>query len=206
MKPRSSITFHSSLNRSLMSIFKKVFVVLSLMGVFLVPALAHADDYGLSATANASGIAQRYPSDIPTLIGNVIGTALSMIAVIFFILMVYGGFLWMTAHGDSGQVDKAKDTIVAAIIGIIVVLASYAITNFVFSASSGAGATPTANGGASKTYCLDSSLQDPGYVCGESAQACPQGILSFNDPAACIANLCSLTNNQAPACAQQAQQ
>lgn len=120
------------------------------MGILFFPISAAQAQYGLNETAGAAGLANnpRYANDVPTLIGNVIGTALSMIAVIFFILMVYGGFLWMTAHGDSGQVDKAKDTIIAAVIGIIVVLASYAITNFVFSATSGAPAagspTPTA--------------------------------------------------------------
>ena len=39
----------------------------------------------------------------------------------------------MTARGDEGQVDKGKDTIIAAVIGLTIVLASYAITIFVFS-------------------------------------------------------------------------
>lgn len=121
-----------------MSSLKKTTLFLFAFGLIFVPGLAAAQ-YGLNETAGASGLTKGYPSDVPTLIGNVIGTALSMIAVIFFILMVYGGFLWMTAHGDSSQVDKAKDTIIAAIIGIIVVLASYAITNFVFSATGGSG-------------------------------------------------------------------
>lgn len=90
------------------------------------------DPYGLDTTAKQSGLLkQDTPRDVPTIAGNIIGTALSMISVIFFILMVYGGFLWMTAHGDEGQVTKAQDTIVAAVIGIIVILASYAITNYV---------------------------------------------------------------------------
>lgn len=131
-----------------MSLFKKITLLLFTLCILALPVAALADNYGLSATADASGLTKRYPSDVPTLIGNVIGTALSMIAVIFFILMVYGGFLWMTAHGDSGQVDKAKDTIIAAIIGIIVVLASYAITNFVFSATKGAGGAGGGGGGA----------------------------------------------------------
>lgn len=122
---------------------KKLFLLAFCLGFIIFPTVALAQ-YGLNETAGAAGLANNpsYPSDVPTLIGNVIGTALSMIAVIFFILMVYGGFLWMTAHGDSGQVDKARDTIIAAVIGIIVVLASYAITNFVFKAASGAGNAP----------------------------------------------------------------
>lgn len=95
------------------------------------PAAPAADDsYGLADTAKQSGLS-KYGSSVPVLAGSIIGTALSMISVIFFILMVYGGFLWMTAHGDEGTVTKAKETIIGAIIGIIIILASYAITNYV---------------------------------------------------------------------------
>ncbi len=94
--------------------------------------IAQTDPYGLNTTAKQSGLLKNgTPQDVPTIAGNIIGTALSMISVIFFILMVYGGFLWMTAHGDEGQVKKAQDTIIGAVIGIIVILASYAITNYV---------------------------------------------------------------------------
>lgn len=123
-----------------MSTFKKLLFGFFLLGLVFTPlSAALAVDTGLDATAGAAGLGANspYPKDVPTMIGNVIGTALSMIAVIFFVLMVYGGFLWMSAHGDSGQIDKAKDTIIAAIIGIIVVLAAYAITNFVFEAVNG---------------------------------------------------------------------
>lgn len=93
-------------------------------------APAQANDYGLSATAEKAELDQ-YGNSVPEIAGTIIGTALSMISVIFFILMVYGGFLWMTAHGDDGQVSKAQDTITAAVIGIVVILAAYAITTFV---------------------------------------------------------------------------
>lgn len=109
------------------------FTLLFVLGVVFLPFhFVSADQYGLDATARQSGLLKTgAPQDVPTIAGNIIGTALSMISVIFFILMVYGGFLWMTAHGDEGQVKKAQDTIIAAVIGIIVILASYAITKYV---------------------------------------------------------------------------
>jgi len=45
--------------------------------------------------------------------------------------MIYGGFIWMIARGNEGEVTKAKDLIQAAIIGLVVVLAAYAITQFI---------------------------------------------------------------------------
>lgn len=114
---------------------KKITLLTILSCVFLPSALL-AQDYGLRSTAQNAGLTQ-YGDSVPTLVGTVIGSALSIIGVIFFILAVYAGFLWMTARGDSDQVSKAKDTLTAAIIGLIIVLGAYAITNFVFESVSG---------------------------------------------------------------------
>ena len=64
-------------------------------------------------------------------ISVIIKTALSFLGVLFLILMIYGGFLWMTARGNEEQVTKSKNLIIAAVIGLIIVLASYAISSFV---------------------------------------------------------------------------
>lgn len=107
-------------------------LILGSIGIFSF-VYAQSDPYGLRATAEEAGIKpQGQEQDISTLVGNVIGTALSMVAVLFFVLMIYGGILWMTARGDDGQTKKAFDTITAAVIGIAIVLSSYAITTFAF--------------------------------------------------------------------------
>jgi hypothetical protein len=46
--------------------------------------------------------------------------------------MLYAGYNWMTAAGDEQKVEKAKDTITRAIIGIIITVSAYAITYFIF--------------------------------------------------------------------------
>ena len=96
--------------------------------------------YGLDVTAGAAKLPKI--GDLPTIIGNVLGTALSLISVIFFGLMIYGGFMWMTARGNDEQAKKALNTVFSAIIGIIIVMAAYAITTFVFDSIRSAGATP----------------------------------------------------------------
>ena len=75
---------------------------------------------GLSTNDNVEGKA-----------ASIIQTALSLLGVVFFILMVYGGFIWMTARGDETQAKKAKDIIIMATIGMAVVLAAYVLTNFI---------------------------------------------------------------------------
>lgn len=88
-----------------------------------------AEDFGLEATRSAAGLES---GSIPDIIGNMIGVLLSMVGVLFFALMLYGGILWMVARGNQEQEKKALNTITGAIIGIIIVVSSYAITNFVF--------------------------------------------------------------------------
>lgn len=70
-------------------------------------------------------------------VGNIVGAILSFVGVIFLLLMIYGGLMWMTARGNEEQVQKARSTIVAAIIGLVVVMAAYAITSFIGGALAG---------------------------------------------------------------------
>ena len=92
--------------------------------------LAQFTDYVESAGAGAYGSSASVPSsNIFTIIGDLIGVVLSFLGVILLILMIYAGFLWMTARGDSKQVQTAKDILRNAIIGMIIVLASYALTS-----------------------------------------------------------------------------
>ncbi len=64
-------------------------------------------------------------------IGTVINVFLSFLGVFFLLLMIYGGFIWMMSRGNEQEIEKAKNIITNAIIGLIVVLAAYAITAFV---------------------------------------------------------------------------
>ena len=66
-----------------------------------------------------------------TYVGFIINIALSVLGVIFLVLIVYGGYVWMTAGGDEAKVEKSKQTIGRAAIGLIIVLCSLAIANFV---------------------------------------------------------------------------
>lgn len=70
------------------------------------------------------------------IIGQVINVFFSMVGVIFLILMVYAGYLWMMAQGNEEQVTKAKALIRSSIIGLIIAVSAYAITWFIFSAFS----------------------------------------------------------------------
>ena len=103
---------------------------------FLLPSVSAAnlsDAFEEPLEDVGSDIGYREDVDPGSLVGRVIRIALSFLGVVFFILMLYGGFLWMTAAGSDEQVGKAKKLIIAAVTGLIIVLASYAISYFILS-------------------------------------------------------------------------
>ncbi|PIR92378.1 hypothetical protein COU01_01910, partial [Candidatus Falkowbacteria bacterium CG10_big_fil_rev_8_21_14_0_10_44_15] len=56
------------------------------------------------------------------------------LGIIFLVLVLYAGFLWMTAAGNEDQVTKAKSILTTSIIGIVIIVAAYAIVTFVLDA------------------------------------------------------------------------
>lgn len=70
------------------------------------------------------------------LIGRLIGIAMGIIGTIALLVLIYGGLLWMTARGNSGQVEKSQKTLLWGGVGLIVILTAYAIVSFVFQAFS----------------------------------------------------------------------
>lgn len=69
----------------------------------------------------------------PTIVAyNIINAALSLLAALCLVLLIYAGFLWVWARGNQDEVKKAKDIIIGTVLGLIVVLASLGITTFVF--------------------------------------------------------------------------
>lgn len=114
---------------------KKLFAfafIFSLLGFF--PRVTLADDYGLGKAMASSGLPTSIntQSTLPGVAGVVVNSALSLIGVFFFILMVYAGFTWMKSMGSSEDVEKSKEIIQTAIIGLVIVSAAYAISNFIF--------------------------------------------------------------------------
>lgn len=91
---------------------------------------ADSDKYGLEATAGAAELPTD-TTDPSAMIGKVVGAGLAFIGILFFLLIIYGGFLWMMARGNETQVAKAKDLIISAVIGLVIVLSAYAITKYV---------------------------------------------------------------------------
>lgn len=66
--------------------------------------------------------------DIVTLIVNIFSVVVGIVAVI---MIIWGGFKYITSGGDSGNITSAKNTIIYAIIGLVVVALAQFIVQFV---------------------------------------------------------------------------
>ncbi|OGH58701.1 MAG: hypothetical protein A2725_03325 [Candidatus Magasanikbacteria bacterium RIFCSPHIGHO2_01_FULL_33_34] len=110
-----------------------IIIFFSAIGFFLVSVdsiyAQSNSEYGLKSVASAKSMNVGTPSEV---IGKVIGGALAFVSVIFFLLTIYGGIIWMTARGNEQQTDKATKTIVSAVIGLVIVLGSYVIVGLIF--------------------------------------------------------------------------
>lgn len=87
-----------------------------------------APDVGLREVGGSIGLPATDPRVI---VVNVINVALSLIGFILLIIILYAGYTWMTAGGDNEKVKKAQTMIRNAIIGVIIILSSWAITKFI---------------------------------------------------------------------------
>jgi len=96
------------------------------------PMVAKADNFqdALSQAAMVSGKAGVEKNSLNFYVATLTSIALSLLGIIFFILMIYGGYIWMIARGDEKEATKAKDIIKMGIIGLIVVLLAYVISKF----------------------------------------------------------------------------
>jgi len=104
-------------------------ITLLLIVAAQVAMAAIEDTTGLKQTAAVyGGVTADKPEAI---IGKVVGAALAFLGIAFFALMVVGGYRWMFSMGNEQTATKAKDIIIAAVIGLAIVLIAYALTTFI---------------------------------------------------------------------------
>lgn len=118
--------------------FYKLFAWVYTLPILLLPTATYAqlskarDD--LSTIGQKSTLAGGEGGDLTSLIGNLIKALLGVLGVIFVILIIYAGFLYMTAGGEEDKVKKSKSLMVQSVIGMIIIVAAYAIADYVIRA------------------------------------------------------------------------
>ncbi|MEK7072916.1 MAG: hypothetical protein AAB974_00565 [Patescibacteria group bacterium] len=100
--------------------------------MFTLPMVAFAatDITGINAPG-LSGALGLGTADIRVTIASIINVFMGLLGIIAVVIILYGGFMWMTAAGNEERVDKARKMIVSGIIGLAIILSAYAIARFV---------------------------------------------------------------------------
>lgn len=104
-----------------------------------VPALAEdaAPEGGALGGALSAGLNKAAPkelqgaSDLNTIIASLISSVIGFLGVVLFVYLLYGGFIYMTAGGDTSKVKEATSIIRNAIVGLVIIALAYAIATFV---------------------------------------------------------------------------
>lgn len=118
------------------------FLVAGIMSLALfVPFVTHAaiavSDTGLATTAGEANYdtTDAGGGNLPVFIGSfIIKPILGIVGLVFLVLTLYAGLLWLTSAGGTDAIKKAKSILVNSVIGLVIVAASYAITEAIFSA------------------------------------------------------------------------
>lgn len=120
------------------------FIVASILGIFglsLIPSTTHAvavnvcEQSGVSdEVLKANGCPGKGDSvELSDVIIGIVNGIIGILGLVAVIFIVVGGVNYMTSTGDPTKTKKAKDTILYAVIGLIIAVLSFAIVNFVIS-------------------------------------------------------------------------
>ncbi len=111
-------------------------------------ALGEGDYFGGGEGAGVDGdafasYAGLSAGDLPTTIASIIRVVLGFLGIVAVVIILIGGFKFMTSGGHEDKVKAAKKVMVSGIIGLVIVLSAYAIASFVLSSIVTATSTTT---------------------------------------------------------------
>ncbi len=116
--------------------FKKILagaMVMAATAMFVLPAAVSTvsaetiDDLQIDVIAEDVG----WGGTLGGMISGIIGIVMGFLGIIAVLIILWGGFIWMTAGGEPDKVEKAKKMIYSGIIGLVIIFAAYAIASFV---------------------------------------------------------------------------
>jgi len=105
-------------------------ILILILSLSLVPnfVLAANIDPGFDVFRDTLGLGTK---DLRETIAELINQAIGLLGIIAVMVILYGGFVWMISGGNEEKVKKAKDTMISGVIGLVIVLTSFSIANFV---------------------------------------------------------------------------
>ncbi|MBI4276692.1 hypothetical protein HY629_02535 [Candidatus Uhrbacteria bacterium] len=112
-------------------------LLLILVSLFVaLPLTTHAQDFntivgaGVNGAAGNSGLSNK---PLMASVGGLINIFLGILGTVAVVIVIYGGFLWMTASGNTEQVEKAQKLLVQGLIGFVIIALAWSIASFVVS-------------------------------------------------------------------------
>lgn len=115
---------------------------LASLGIAVVAALTNAPQADAinvfknpdAAQTDAAGVVTNQGGQtFETIVGNIVSTLFIVIGIISVIMIIIGGIRYATSNGDQAAIKSAKNTILYAVIGLVVAMLAVAIVNFVVS-------------------------------------------------------------------------
>ncbi|USN53418.1 MAG: hypothetical protein H6760_04665 [Candidatus Nomurabacteria bacterium] len=113
---------------------KKALIAVGTLALVAMPMLASAQS--AFTVENVGGSVGLGTADLKDTVINIIQWVLGIVALIAVVMIIIGGFQWMTAGGNDEKVEKAKKIISSAVVGLIIVLLAWAIVVFVANTTS----------------------------------------------------------------------
>ncbi|MEA3449808.1 MAG: hypothetical protein U9Q85_02420 [Patescibacteria group bacterium] len=107
-------------------VFSFIFVMTATVAL---PALAQTDVIGVQYAGNFG--LNRQDGDVRQQAVEIIRYLMTFLGIIATVVILLGGFRWLTAAGNEDRIADAKKTIIAGIIGLVIILAAFAIVTFV---------------------------------------------------------------------------
>lgn len=95
--------------------------------VFWLPLQARASSFSIESIGSQLGLGD---VDIKTTAVHILNLVLGFLPLVALVMIMLGGFTWLTSGGNEERVDRAKKTISAAVIGMVLVLLAWAVVSF----------------------------------------------------------------------------
>ncbi len=121
--------FHSFLLLLLIISFK--FILISGLSIVLAQPTSYVEQETFSQVGEHAYGETGQPLDVRIMVVRIINVFLGLLATIFLVLIIIAGFHWMTSSGNQEKTKSAKDRIKSALIGLLIVMASWGISYFI---------------------------------------------------------------------------
>ena len=112
---------------------KKVFATLATLSM-LAPSVVMAQPQPITPTdlgiqyGAATGLGSK---DVRTTVASIIKTAMGLLGIVAVVIILIGGFKWMTAGGSEDGAAEAKKWIFSGVIGLAIILSAYALATWI---------------------------------------------------------------------------